>query len=98
MFDFVTRLFDTQGFPPRWSCGAAWQEEPGLGWLHIGSDLAIFARTRPSRWSLPISCCDVAIFPFPESFGYLSSSSSPAALRISSVPLSSGNPFIVLMA
>jgi signal transduction histidine kinase len=43
MLDFITRLFDTQGFPPRWSCGAAWQEEPSLGWLHIGSDLAIFA-------------------------------------------------------
>ena len=42
MFDFITRLFDTQGFPPRWSCGAAWQQEPSLGWLHILSDLAIF--------------------------------------------------------
>ena len=42
MLDFITRLFDTQGFPPRWSCGAGWQEEPSLGWLHIVSDLAIF--------------------------------------------------------
>ena len=42
MLDFITRLFDTQGFPPRWSCGAGWQEEPSLGWLHIASDLAIF--------------------------------------------------------
>jgi signal transduction histidine kinase len=42
MFDFVAHLFDTQGFPARWSCGAAWQQEPALGWLHIVSDLAIF--------------------------------------------------------
>ncbi len=32
--------FDTSGFPPRWDCGTAWREEPWLGWLHIGSDLA----------------------------------------------------------
>ena len=42
MLDFITRLFDTQGFPPRWSCGAGWQDDPSLGWLHIASDLAIF--------------------------------------------------------
>jgi signal transduction histidine kinase/ActR/RegA family two-component response regulator len=42
MFDFVSRLFDTNGFPPRWSCGTTWQQEPSLGWLHILSDLAIF--------------------------------------------------------
>jgi len=42
MFDFVAHLFDTEGFPARWSCGAAWQQEPGLGWLHIIADLAIF--------------------------------------------------------
>ena len=42
MVDFFTRLFDTQGFPARWYCGAAWQQEPGLGWLHIVADLAIF--------------------------------------------------------
>jgi signal transduction histidine kinase/CheY-like chemotaxis protein len=35
----VTGLFDTTGFPPRWQCGT-WSE--GLGWLHIGSDIAIF--------------------------------------------------------
>ncbi|HEY2827039.1 MAG TPA: ATP-binding protein [Pirellulales bacterium] len=40
--DFFTNLFNTQGFPARWYCGAAWTEEPGLGWLHIISDIAIF--------------------------------------------------------
>ncbi len=35
-------LFDTDGFPPRWDCGTAWREEPWLGWLHIGSDVAIW--------------------------------------------------------
>ena len=32
-------LLDTSGFPRRWQCG---QWSDGLGWLHIGSDLAIF--------------------------------------------------------
>jgi hypothetical protein len=35
-------LFDTDGFPPRWHCGTAWQQEPSLGWIHIGSDVAIW--------------------------------------------------------
>lgn len=35
-------LFDTEGFPPRWHCGTAWGEEPGWGWLHIISDIAIW--------------------------------------------------------
>ena len=35
-------LFDTEGFPPRWHCGTAWQEEPWLGWLHIASDTAVW--------------------------------------------------------
>ena len=42
MATFITRLFETEGFPARWSCGVAWQDEPGLGWLHIVSDVAIF--------------------------------------------------------
>jgi hypothetical protein len=37
---FLTKLFDTSGFPPRWHCGI-WSD--ALGWLHIGSDVAIFA-------------------------------------------------------
>ena len=35
--------FDTTGFPARWSCGSAWAEEPWIGWLHILSDIVIFA-------------------------------------------------------
>ena len=33
-------LFDTSRFPARWLCG---EWSTGLGWLHIGSDLAIWA-------------------------------------------------------
>jgi signal transduction histidine kinase len=40
MGDILTGLFDTSGFPARWQCGV-WSDE--LGWLHIGSDLAIWA-------------------------------------------------------
>ena len=39
MIDFLSKLFDTSDFPPRWQCGN-W--EAGHGWLHILSDLAIF--------------------------------------------------------
>ncbi|MCA9109235.1 MAG: response regulator [Planctomycetaceae bacterium] len=42
MFESLMRAFDTSGFPPRWSCGPAWAEDPWLGWLHISSDVAIF--------------------------------------------------------
>ena len=40
MLDFFAHLFDTDGFPPRWHCGA-WT--PGHGWLHILSDLGVWA-------------------------------------------------------
>ena len=40
MLEFFSKLFDTSDFPARWHCGH-WTE--GLGWLHIGSDVAIFA-------------------------------------------------------
>ena len=40
MANVFTDLFDTSGFPARWHCGT-WSE--ALGWLHIGSDTAIFA-------------------------------------------------------
>jgi signal transduction histidine kinase/CheY-like chemotaxis protein/HPt (histidine-containing phosphotransfer) domain-containing protein len=43
MLEFFWRLFDTSGFPPRWECGAAWAQEPAVGWIHIFSDLAVFA-------------------------------------------------------
>jgi signal transduction histidine kinase/ActR/RegA family two-component response regulator len=39
MIDFLSKLFDTTDFPPRWRCG---QWTDGHGWLHIFSDLAIF--------------------------------------------------------
>lgn len=39
MLDFLARLFDTSGFPDRWHCG---EWSPGLGWLHIASDVAIW--------------------------------------------------------
>src|SRR5579863_1685917 len=40
MVDFLTRLFDTSDFPPRWYCGD-WSE--GHGWLHILSDLGVWS-------------------------------------------------------
>lgn len=42
MLGWLVRLFDTAGFPARWYCGTAWQEEPAWGWLHIASDLLIW--------------------------------------------------------
>ncbi len=39
MLEFLQKLFDTSDFPARWHCGR-WSE--AHGWLHIGSDLAIF--------------------------------------------------------
>lgn len=39
MASVLTDLFDTSGFPARWNCGT-WSD--ALGWLHIGSDVAIF--------------------------------------------------------
>ena len=35
--------FDTTGFPARWFCGSAWEDQPWVGWLHIVSDLVIFS-------------------------------------------------------
>src|SRR5262245_42926160 len=37
---FLKDLLDTNGFPARWYCGV-WSAQ--LGWLHIVSDLAVFA-------------------------------------------------------
>lgn len=39
---FFLHLFETDGFPARWYCGSVWHEQPGVGWLHIVSDIAIF--------------------------------------------------------
>ncbi|MBX3438663.1 MAG: hypothetical protein KF861_14310, partial [Planctomycetaceae bacterium] len=33
-------IFDTSRYPPRWQCG---QWSPAIGWLHIASDVAIWA-------------------------------------------------------
>jgi signal transduction histidine kinase/DNA-binding response OmpR family regulator len=43
MLEFFWRLFDTSGFPRRWDCGTAWAQEPAVGWIHVFSDLAVFA-------------------------------------------------------
>jgi two-component system, sensor histidine kinase and response regulator len=43
MLSFFSKLFNTSGFPPRWDCGSAWAQEPMIGWLHILSDVAVFA-------------------------------------------------------
>src|SRR5258708_23459033 len=40
MGSFLSELFNTQGFMPRWTCGD-WT--PAHGWVHIVSDSAIFA-------------------------------------------------------
>ncbi len=40
--EWLRRLFDSEGFPPRWQCGVGWSEEPYWGWIHIVSDLLIF--------------------------------------------------------
>src|SRR3954463_15123646 len=40
MFDFLTHLFDTTGFPARWNCGT-WTA--GHGWLHVLSDLGVWS-------------------------------------------------------
>jgi len=42
MFDAIFKLFDTEGFPPRWYCGTAWSQEPFWGWSHIIADTAIW--------------------------------------------------------
>ena len=39
---FFANLLSTENFNPRWGCGAAWKEEPAVGWLHISADLATF--------------------------------------------------------
>ncbi|NND97724.1 MAG: PAS domain-containing protein, partial [Pirellulaceae bacterium] len=55
MRDAIAHFFDTSAFPARWDCGSGWVEEPIYGWLHIFSDLAVFA----SYYAVP---CVVAWF------------------------------------
>lgn len=52
--DSLTRMFDTSGFVPRWSCGD-WSQP--LGWLHIVSDLLIFL----AYFAIPIALAVVMI-------------------------------------
>lgn len=40
VFDFLTHLLHTEGFPPRWLCGTGWL--PFTGWFMITADLLIF--------------------------------------------------------
>ncbi len=40
MIDFFSKLFETSDYPPRWTCGK-WT--PAEGWLHILSDLSVWA-------------------------------------------------------
>src|SRR5271170_6272576 len=40
MFEFLTDLLETSGFPPRWRCGS-WRAAEG--WLHILSDLGVWS-------------------------------------------------------
>jgi chemotaxis family two-component system sensor kinase Cph1 len=40
VFDFLTQLLHTEGFPPRWLCGTGWL--PFTGWFMITADLMIF--------------------------------------------------------
>jgi len=54
MFDFFLKLFDTSGFPPRWTCGN-WTESHG--WLHIISDVAVFG----AYAAIPISIASYII-------------------------------------
>jgi PAS domain S-box-containing protein len=42
MLTWLSSIFDTAGFSPRWQCGGGWLADPGWGWLHIVSDLATF--------------------------------------------------------
>lgn len=48
LVDFSTRLFESRGFPARWTCGS-WPEY--LGWLHIAADVAIFF----AYFAIPVS-------------------------------------------
>lgn len=54
MLEFFQKLFDTTGYVARWTCGL-WS--PFEGWLHIVSDLGIFA----AYFAIPLSIFFYAI-------------------------------------
>lgn len=41
--NWLYRIFSGDGFVPRWVCESAWKTEPGWGWLHVISDISIWA-------------------------------------------------------
>src|SRR5712671_177697 len=65
MLDFLQHLFDTSSFPARWYCGL-WSS--GLGWLHIGSDTAIFGAYAAIPVTLISFIRKRRDFPFPPIF------------------------------
>jgi two-component sensor histidine kinase len=66
MLDFFRRLFDTEGFPPRWRCGTGWTSE--LGWTHIISDIAIWGAYTAIPIVLAIFVIQRKDVPFPRIF------------------------------
>ena len=41
LINFFRKLFDPEGFPPRWLCGDGW--DAFTGWFYIVSDLMIWS-------------------------------------------------------
>lgn len=62
MYDFLRSLFDTSDFPARWHCGN-WSA--GHGWLHIASDVAIFAAYMAIPFVLAYFIVNRRNIPFP---------------------------------
>lgn len=59
---FFGKLFSTSDFPPRWYCGT-WSEP--LGWLHIVSDVGIFAAYLAIPCLIGYFACRRKDVPFP---------------------------------
>ena len=58
----IASLFDTSGFPARWHCGR-WTA--ALGWVHVGSDLAVFTAYLTIPLALAFVLARRRDFPFP---------------------------------
>ncbi|MEZ4230190.1 MAG: ATP-binding protein [Polyangiaceae bacterium] len=65
MLEFLLKLLDTDDFPARWHCGR-WTE--GHGWLHILSDLSIFAAYMAIPSVLAVFVVKRKDIPFPRIF------------------------------